>query len=256
MIDGDAVLDEHEDDEDLEQDDQDDNDQEDGEKQLELDEQDPPAAAGEKPRTRRLDCKLTDEEIAKTARKMAALELEIENTEGHKKAAVKEYADELKEMRARAREYARGVREGVIKRSVEIREEVHNLLMVTVRLDTGETIESRNLTEEERQQAFAGMTAPEAAEAMPGAPEPEATQPEVPVVPTLLERVRVFLADYPDGRTVKDIAQHTRAGEAAVGDALEQLFVLGRAVRPESSRHKKWRPGVLAGTAVPEGGAP
>lgn len=225
----------------------------DGDDDQEDEEETPPTTPGGT-RMQRLDCKLTDEEIAKTAREMAALELEIEQTEGHKKAAVKQYSDELKEMRARARELARGVREGVIKRDVEVRDEVHNLNMVTVRLDTGETIDSRPMTDAERQLVFAGMTAPEKAAAMPGADAPDAP-PERPHLTESMLRDRILevLKTYPEGVTAFTVGKTVGCAATEARDVLDDLVDEGHArTLPKGRGASRWAPAEKADPVVEE----
>lgn len=223
----------------------------DGDQEAEEDEAPEP---GSTPGTMSLECVLTDEEIAKTAREMAELEREIEQVEEAKKSEASRYSERLKGLRARSRLLARGVREGKIWRDVEVRKEIHNLLEVTVRLDTGKTIHTRPLSAAERQEAFAGMTVDQKAAAMPAAPEPEPARDTAPEQPAaepepapepltaeqqeqaLWDQIAAHLGHYPEGRTPKDVAEAVGITAAAARGALDDMVEAGRATKVSRGR--------------------
>lgn len=104
-----------------------------------------------KPVTRQLPCKLTEEEITARGCHLAEVEREIEKKEDEKQRHAKALGDEIKEMRSRTRLIAQEISTRTTYRDVEITEQKVGVHMETVRLDTGEVIETRPLTAEERQ---------------------------------------------------------------------------------------------------------
>lgn len=102
--------------------------------------------------TERLPCNLNDGERVERARASTELLAEYSSKEAHAKSAAATARAELKTLRTSLEEAARAAREGWEYQEVEVIERPSGGLrrmMDTVRMDTGEVIRSRAMTEEE-----------------------------------------------------------------------------------------------------------
>ena len=105
-----------------------------------------------------LEVPLKQPEIAERAKelsnkclKAAHTESKIEEIKQQAKDDVKVLAGDLEVVRERIKELARTVRKGVEMRAVMVEAKVHSNQVDIVRMDTGAIVESRPLTEEDRQ---------------------------------------------------------------------------------------------------------
>ncbi len=105
------------------------------------------------PKYRQLPVKLTDAERMARALRAAELQAEYNLVELRKKETARELGLELKRLRERIEEAQQAVRTGEEPQSVQIehRRNEERRTIETVRLDTGEIIDTRPMTAEERQ---------------------------------------------------------------------------------------------------------
>jgi hypothetical protein len=103
--------------------------------------------------TRTLDVTLTEQEMIERSKKQADLVRKIEEKEAEKKSLAKEMGEEISKLTVHLQEVAREVRAGKKWVEVEVKREKDMARAVeeTTRLDTGEVIETRNLTPQEMQ---------------------------------------------------------------------------------------------------------
>jgi hypothetical protein len=103
--------------------------------------------------THTLPCKLTTEEIADAAEELASAIQELEGVEIEKKAVAKEYNSQVDNIKKRIHRLMTHVKNGVAYRSVKCDLQFHikKVLAILVREDTGDIIEERPMTEEEKQ---------------------------------------------------------------------------------------------------------
>jgi len=101
-----------------------------------------------------LPVKLTSAESALYGNCLANLALELVALEETKREFAKDIGDQIKEKRKHLESKARVVRSGLEERYVEVRDEFrHETNEVdVVRMDTGEVVATRPMTEEDRQQ--------------------------------------------------------------------------------------------------------
>lgn len=138
--------------------------------------------------TQALMCRLTEAELEEESRKLTDFLLEKATLEVEKSASNKHYADRIKAVDVRIEKQIPVVRDREIEREVECRVEYNvpeaGLKRIT-RLDTGEIVETREMTENEKQDLFINAPAAEDAPAAPlGLPAPE--EPEPPAEPPAL----------------------------------------------------------------------
>jgi len=103
--------------------------------------------------------KLNDVEIREKADELSSLMLEYDSIEEEKRAATKEFNDDLKELRANMRAVSKAIREGCEQRPVPCEIRFHSPVVgskQTVRLDTNEVVSQEEMTGEERQDNLFG----------------------------------------------------------------------------------------------------
>ncbi|MEZ4395054.1 MAG: hypothetical protein R3A48_28585 [Polyangiales bacterium] len=102
--------------------------------------------------TERLTCKLTNEERDARAHESTVLVKDYKAIEDRKSLTAKTLGAELKELRAKMEEASRAARDGHEEREVEVetRVNVMDYTIETWRLDTGELVRVRAMTDEER----------------------------------------------------------------------------------------------------------
>ena len=98
-----------------------------------------------------LKCKLTTEEITARGEELAALLGDRNKVELEKKAAADRFKQQLSELASRSEEIATEIREKAEWRDVKITAERLDDKMAVIRMDTGEVIWQRPLTNDERQ---------------------------------------------------------------------------------------------------------
>ena len=105
--------------------------------------------------TRRLACELAEHEVANRAIKMARLVEEIKKRRAKLKADVEEAREEIRLLQGDVERLAKEVRERAEERdvSVDVRHDDTRFSVETYRLDTGQVIDSRPMTEDEREDA-------------------------------------------------------------------------------------------------------
>lgn len=103
--------------------------------------------------TRRLPVKLTFEEVRLRGKRMATLESEVEALEDEKKAITGDFKSKIDGRRAEILALTRQINEEQEYRQVEVveRKDWDELVIDTVRTDTGDILESRPMTPSERQ---------------------------------------------------------------------------------------------------------
>jgi hypothetical protein len=109
-------------------------------------------------------CKLTTAQRSELATEMSDLLRRRDELADDRKEAGRHYREEIKVLDEKLRQARRGVTSGEMNRHVEVRDEVHDLKMATVRVDTGATVRTRNLTDAERQHSLKLATADSAEE--------------------------------------------------------------------------------------------
>lgn len=99
-----------------------------------------------------LPCRLTEEEVNQHAREQSRLVSELEKHQAHAKDEKKRLADKEKELEAKIFDKAKIVESRTEVRPVECEQRPNRvrLTMETIRLDTGEMVHSRPLTDRER----------------------------------------------------------------------------------------------------------
>jgi hypothetical protein len=98
---------------------------------------------------------LSDSEINTKAQELSQLMVEFEEVEEEKRAAAKEYSDELKGLRAKMRTISKVIREKKELRPVDCEVRFHCPMVgtkQTARLDTNEVIEQEEMSPAERQE--------------------------------------------------------------------------------------------------------
>jgi hypothetical protein len=98
---------------------------------------------------------LSEAEINTKAQELSQLMVEFEEVEEEKRAATKEYSDELKGLRAKMRTVSKVIREKKELRPVACEVRFHRPMVgtkQTVRLDTNEVIEQEEMSLAERQE--------------------------------------------------------------------------------------------------------
>ncbi len=98
-----------------------------------------------------LPVRLTKSDVDSRARKLAQVHGEYTRTEDQKKDAMKEFSDTLKSLRDESDTLSRVVNSGIEDQAVECLWEPEGTAMVLRRSDTGEEIERRAQTADERQ---------------------------------------------------------------------------------------------------------
>ncbi|MFW6087678.1 MAG: hypothetical protein ACODAG_10775 [Myxococcota bacterium] len=103
-----------------------------------------------------LPVKLTEEQVADAAREMAEVAKQIDDLEQRKKELLAEMRTEMADLQGHLSGIAKKVRQGAVEDAVPCVQglDYSEQHMITVRLDTGEVIERRPLTAEERQGEF------------------------------------------------------------------------------------------------------
>lgn len=102
---------------------------------------------------RQLPCQLTHDELITAAKGVARATADLAAAETEMQAVKAEYKETVARLEARRGESARLVNEGVQVREVEC-EEIHDLTaktVVVVRRDTGEQVENRAMSAQERE---------------------------------------------------------------------------------------------------------
>jgi hypothetical protein len=102
-----------------------------------------------------LHCEFTPEELQAKAQELAQATIELHDEEEEKATVSKEYRERIKELRARQNAIAKTVKVRGEMRLVEciVRMNQPEMLQkTTIRLDTGEVVKTKPMTEEERQQ--------------------------------------------------------------------------------------------------------
>ena len=94
---------------------------------------------------------LTEEERNQRAREAASWMREFRSVEDRSKETAREFREELAELRAKADKAARAAHDGVEERMVEVRHDADNeaFKIYTHRVDTGERVNSRPMTDDE-----------------------------------------------------------------------------------------------------------
>lgn len=100
---------------------------------------------------RHMDCELTSTELQHRSREAADLMAERDRTEAEYKAAATIGRTQVAGMDVNLRRLARIVRDGVEARPVECEARIVGGNVEVERLDTGEVVETRAMTAEERQ---------------------------------------------------------------------------------------------------------
>jgi hypothetical protein len=110
----------------------------------------------ERQETRSLPCTLTDAEVLERSAELAEVVTDYAEIEGEKSAHAKHFKERLDGLRSRERALAREISSRSVERDVEcvIRQDPIRGCVETMRLDTGELIEDRPMTAEERQLAM------------------------------------------------------------------------------------------------------
>lgn len=100
-----------------------------------------------------LECKLTEDEVLAKGRELALEQDELDEAERQKKRVTEDAKAAVEERRGRVRTLSRIVRDGSEDRRVGCEEylDFANQRAYTVRMDTGEEVETRPLSEFERQ---------------------------------------------------------------------------------------------------------
>lgn len=103
-----------------------------------------------------LPCTLTVEESHNYAKTCARLIRELEKVEGKKKVSTSEFKERIDSINARSRMLSEYVNSNQQFRDVDVRQEFDFGLGVVrkIRVDTGEVIETRAMTNEESQRAM------------------------------------------------------------------------------------------------------
>ncbi len=111
-----------------------------------------------KPISRDLPVKLTEGELAQVAREIGRLNADRQTMEGQAKVSADQWKDRIRGIEARAADLATKAHAGEEARSVECNEVFdYRLGEVRVeRVDTGEKLETRPMTTEERQPSLPG----------------------------------------------------------------------------------------------------
>ena len=101
----------------------------------------------------KVKCILTNEEKAKAAMELANTHQDMESLAIEKKAAMTEYKQRKEKLEEQIHVTSLMVKEGVAMRSVvcELQLNHTRLRAIIVRLDTNETVEERDMTEDEKQ---------------------------------------------------------------------------------------------------------
>ncbi len=113
-----------------------------------------------RPVTRDLPVKLSDAEMAAVAREIGRLNAERQVMEANAKVANDQWKDRIRGVEARVADLATKAHEGQEARPTECQEEYDYRLgeVRVVRTDTGEKLEVRPMTSEERQPTLAGVS--------------------------------------------------------------------------------------------------
>jgi hypothetical protein len=103
--------------------------------------------------TRTLRCRLTERELLERGHRLASLHAEISSLEDARRSSASEYKSQIDLAEAQLSAIAREVRSGAQERQVEVRREkdFDRNVEEVIRLDTGEVVETRALTPQERQ---------------------------------------------------------------------------------------------------------
>jgi len=105
---------------------------------------------------RDLSCSLSTKERAEAANKLADVLDDIARLEDDKKTMAADLNAQIKRLTAEVRQLTRQVKEGTATRSVlcELKLNWTKLTATTVRTDTGEVVDERGMTEDEKQLGF------------------------------------------------------------------------------------------------------
>jgi len=105
------------------------------------------------PETHSLPCKLNTEQIAEAAENLASALQEVETIEIEKKAVMKDYNSQIDNCKKRIHRLMTHVKNGVEYRPVECDLQFHikKVLAILVRKDTGDVVEERPMSDEEKQ---------------------------------------------------------------------------------------------------------
>lgn len=100
-----------------------------------------------------LPCLLTEKELSEQGQLLAAVLAEVEDIEAEKKSAMEVFKGRIEKVDARAHELAAIIRAKSVKRAVECHEfKIYELGLVrAIRVDTGEQLNERAMTSNERQ---------------------------------------------------------------------------------------------------------
>lgn len=103
-----------------------------------------------------LPCELTEYEVAERAKTLAELHAKQDKLEVEKKAVVDDFKGKLDHVERDMKILARQVRDRSEHRDVEVDERLDDIRFVieTFRLDTGEIIRSRPMTQDEKTEAM------------------------------------------------------------------------------------------------------
>lgn len=117
-------------------------------------------------RTERLPCDLTPDEVRHRGEQLAEVESDLELLELDRKDAMDGFKTSKKESERRRDELVEQIRGRSESRDVRVKDQLdsNQQEMVTVRLDTGEEVRRRPLTDHERQRGFFDVNEGEKAE--------------------------------------------------------------------------------------------
>lgn len=103
--------------------------------------------------TRRLKCRLTDDEILERGQQLANAEHAWQKTEEERKETNAEFKESLDTIDARIAALTKAIRDRVEERDVEceVRPDYRVGKNLVIRIDTEETVEALDMTEAERQ---------------------------------------------------------------------------------------------------------
>lgn len=106
-----------------------------------------------------LPCKMTDEEVRLKGRRLAELVLQRASLQGEQKSVAADFRQRIKDVDESIAEVRDEVDSGEEMRPVTcVETKTSRGTIETVRIDTGETIGSRPLTDEERQEEMPGTS--------------------------------------------------------------------------------------------------
>jgi hypothetical protein len=130
-----------------------------------------------------LKCVLSDPEINDLAKKMAKAQQDLGKAQDEKAEVVAGFSARIKRHHAEVQEYARTVANGYVFRRVECRvifDSPGPGRKTTVRLDTGEVVETEDMTPSDTQMTMRFYERSESAETVAPEPAPDTAVPPAP----------------------------------------------------------------------------